>query len=122
MSFTSPPQYDEVERLADYIGQYGILEPVDKEHDIRAKFGLTDAWDCILWTYETGQLVPHTGIRVFNKRLMRQLDAAHKANAPIVGLLEAGQKQTDPAIKVVDDESKTIDQLKQAWVAKFPNG
>lgn len=122
MSFTAPPEYDEISRLTDYVGQYGILEPVTKEHDLRAKFGLTDAWDCIVWTYEDGDLTPHTGIRVFNKRLMRQLDAAHKANAPIVGLFEKGEKTTDPAVKVIDDGSSNIEQLKQAWMKKFPNG
>lgn len=117
MTFTEPPDYDKVERLEDYLGQYAILEPIDKMYDVRTIHGTAGScWDIALWTLNGRELELHTGIRVFNKKLVQRLDVAKNTGAPIAGLLQpGGDNRNDPKIMVINDGSANMEMLAQLW-------
>lgn len=118
MTFTAPPTTGEMEKLSDFIGQYGVLEPIHpKLFEQRTRFGTAGAvWDCILWVLEKDKLVPHTGIRIFNKRMVSTLDVAAKTNAPIAGLIQKGTGEDNtPKVILVIDDSPNMGLMARLW-------
>lgn len=87
MPFTEPPSYDDenLEKFSNFVGKYGILEPVTYVDQVNTKFGTVPAWDCIFWELDQDKLVPHSGIRIFAKRLIQQLNVAKRVDSPIAG-------------------------------------
>lgn len=87
MPFTEPPSYadEDQERFSNFVGQYGVLEPITYTDNVATKFGNVPAWDCIFWRLDGDKLVPHSGIRIFAKKLVAQLNVAHRVKSPIAG-------------------------------------
>lgn len=124
MPFTAPPEYDKMERLEDYVGQYVIIEPIEKLYDVRTMHGTASScWECAMFVLDGSQLVLHTGIRVFNKRLVQRLDIAKQTLSPVAGLLALGDPadRNSPKVKVEDDQSQNMRLLEQLWEAQRTN-
>lgn len=88
MPFTQTPQYEDREKWPDFVGETVILEPIKKHERVPTKFGLQDCFEAIVWVLRDGGLEPHAGIRIFNNRIISQLDVALRMQAPIAGQVE----------------------------------
>ena len=83
--FVQPPDYEQTERWSDMIGKYGVLEPFDHLRNAQTRYGPKEAWDCTFWELVDDELIPHLGIRIFNKKICQALALAEKLDTGIAG-------------------------------------
>lgn len=80
------------------------------------KFGTQDFWDCIVWQLspETNELIPFSGVRIFNTKIVSALDLAYKTGRPIAGHVHAGGANGQATV-VEADGSPTMELLEKLW-------
>ena len=90
MPFTEPPSYDQNrETWPSFVGETVIVEPIKKLEQVETRYGKQDAYECIVWVLTDDQaLLPHAGIRIFNSRIVAQLEVAHRVQSPIPGIVQ----------------------------------
>lgn len=117
MPFTQPPKYDQTrETWPDFVGQTVVVEPIKKLSDVPTKFGASDAYEAIVWVLGDGDegLIPHAGIRIFNSRIVAQLEVAQRMDAPIAGVVE----RNGQSIQLIDAPPEITEYLSKIWDGK----
>ena len=119
MPFTPPPDFDNPEGWAYFVGKYVIVEPISKHYALDTKYGQQDAWDCVVWELSpaNNELIPHPGIRIFNPKLIGSLDLASRTNNPLAGHVHKGGRNGNATV-IVSDGSPTMDLLEKLWTAE----
>lgn len=105
MPFTQPPKYDQDrETWPDFVGETVIVEPVKKLHDVPTRYGNQDAYESIVWVLRGNTLEPHAGVRIFNQRLVSQLEVADRMKSPIPGVVskEGNSVRLTPATEEIE--------------------
>lgn len=88
MPFTQPPKYDQDrETWPDFVGETVVVEPQKKIEGVDTRYGKQDCYETIVWVLKGSNLEPHAGVRIFNQRLVSQLEVAHRMQAPIAGVV-----------------------------------
>lgn len=114
MPFTTPPDFENNEGWSSYKQKYVVLEPQSKQMQLATKFGVQDAWDCIVWELVKDHLEPHTGVRIFNPKLVNSLDLAYRQGAPLAGFVTSGGRN-DAATVIINDGSPTMALLEKLY-------
>lgn len=114
MPFTKSPDFEKPEGWSMFVGSYVVVEPQSRLLQIKTKFGEQDAWDCTVWKCERDHLVPTTGIRIFNSKLVAALDLAYRQGAPMAGWVYRGGRN-GTAVVLKDDSSPTMTLLEKFW-------
>lgn len=116
MTFTNTPDYETSTGWPTFENSYVVLEPMTKHVQQPTKYGLQDSWDCIVWKYEPTEntLIPYTGIRIFNKRIVGALSLAYKTGNPLAGHVHKGGKNGS-AMVIENDGSPTMEVLAKLW-------
>lgn len=112
MPFTEPPKYDaDREVWPDFVGETVIVEPIKKLYAVQTRFGEQDAYEAIVWVLGNGELTPHPSIRIFNSRLVAQLEVAQRQNAPIAGVVQ----REGNSVRLVPAPQEVEDYLLKLW-------
>jgi len=112
--FTEPPDFENPSGWSSYVGKYVVLEPVERLNQITTKFGVQNAWDCVVWELSTDHLNPTPGVRIFNPKLVSSLDLANRQGAPLAGYVTTGGKNGNATV-LLNDHSVTMELLDKLW-------
>ena len=112
MPFTNAPKYNQDREVwPDFVGETVIVEPVKKVAAVPTKYGPQDCYEAILWVLKDGALEPHAGIRIFNQRIVSQLEIAHRMQAPIPGHVD----REGTSIRLMEVDDVTRSHLEALW-------
>jgi hypothetical protein len=114
MPFTEPPDFENPSGWSSYVGEYVVLEPIERLSQITTKFGVQNAWDCVVWKLNMDHLEPTPGVRIFNPKLVSSLDLAARQNAPMAGFVSHGGKNGNATV-LINDHSVTMELLDRLW-------
>ena len=119
MTFTQPPNFDASFGWSSFTGKYVIVEPMSFQQELQTKFGMQNAWDCVVWELTSdNELAPHTGIRIFNPILVDALSLAYRNGNPVAGHVHKGGRNGNATV-IEDDKSPAMELLANLWKAEM---
>lgn len=114
-AFTAAPDFDNPVGWSDFVNEYVVLVPQQKQLQLTTKFGTQDAWDCVVWKLCRDHLEPTPGIRIFNPKLVQTLDLAWDQGKPVRGYVQKGGRNGNATVLNDREVSPTMDLLARLW-------
>ncbi len=119
MPFTNPPKYDQDrETWPDFVGETVIVEPIKKHTNVPTRYGAQDCYESIVWVLRGNSLEPHAGVRIFNQRIVSQLEVAHRMSSPIPGVVA----KDGNSVRLTDATPEITEYLSQLWDGSSSDG
>lgn len=114
--FTAVPDYDNFVQMTDFIGDTVLVYPSVKEYGRETKFGTKDMWNVVVFRLEHSDngeayLNPFTGVSIFAKRIVEQLDIARQSGKPIAGTVH----RNGNGFRLDTPDTATLEVLGRLW-------